>query len=156
MKTYIQALRKDAGITQTELAQKMGVSQAAIAMWEHAKRIPSLHTLHRLSTILNVPVTQLVDGEILEKIREDSRLQDIKTPPKDDAEWDLLINQANLSAKKMDEEIKDDIRRWIITVYPDLNEEGQKRVLEYMKDISQLPRYRRTHTEEGEGKDGDS
>ena len=32
MKTYIQLARKDAGLTQAELAQKLGVTQGAVAL----------------------------------------------------------------------------------------------------------------------------
>ena len=42
--------------TQQELAQKMGISQAAVAQWISGTRKPSLDTLDRIATALDVPV----------------------------------------------------------------------------------------------------
>ena len=157
MRTYIQFARKDLSMTQSELAQKMGVTQGAIALWESSKRIPSLHMLYKLSRILDVPITQLVDAEMMEKIRSDSKLQDIDTPPRTDDEWEYMVEQARISENRIEKEMKDDRIRWLISVFPDLTEEGVEKVAEYMKDICQLPKYsRRKWRDEGKENNGDT
>lgn len=40
-KLDIKAIRKIFGITQDELAQRMGVKQSTVCMWEAGKRAPS-------------------------------------------------------------------------------------------------------------------
>jgi len=40
-KLDIKAIRKIFGITQDELAQRMGVKQSTVSMWEADKRAPS-------------------------------------------------------------------------------------------------------------------
>jgi len=46
--TLIREARERAGITQAELAQRVGTSQPAIARYERARTMPDLATLHRI------------------------------------------------------------------------------------------------------------
>jgi transcriptional regulator with XRE-family HTH domain len=46
--TLIRA-RADAGLTQEELAERMGTKQAVVARWEGGKVMPSTRTLARLA-----------------------------------------------------------------------------------------------------------
>lgn len=41
----IKAVRKKAGITQIELAERLGASKGTVAMWELNQRSPSLKML---------------------------------------------------------------------------------------------------------------
>lgn len=52
-KTLIGA-RLAAGLTQTELAEKLGTTQSAIARLESGKQIPSIETLYHLAMVLKV------------------------------------------------------------------------------------------------------
>ncbi|MBI4319752.1 MAG: helix-turn-helix transcriptional regulator [Chloroflexi bacterium] len=49
--------RLNAGLTQKQLAERMGTSQAAIARLEAGTRLPSVDTLHRLAVILGLDFT---------------------------------------------------------------------------------------------------
>lgn len=49
--------RIDAGLTQEELAQRMGTTQSAIARLESGTQIPTLDTLWRLAAVLGVDFT---------------------------------------------------------------------------------------------------
>ena len=44
----IREARRRAGLTQTELAERVGTSQPAIARYERARSLPDLPTLHRI------------------------------------------------------------------------------------------------------------
>ena len=44
------AARTRAGLTQAELAKRMGTTQSAVARMESGRRLPSLKTLHRYAT----------------------------------------------------------------------------------------------------------
>lgn len=44
----IREARRRAGLTQAELAQRVGTSQPAIARYERARSMPDLPTLHRV------------------------------------------------------------------------------------------------------------
>ena len=44
----IREARRRAGLTQAELAQRVGTSQPAIARYERARSMPDIATLHRI------------------------------------------------------------------------------------------------------------
>jgi len=45
----IREARRRAGLTQAELAQRVGTSQPAIARYERARSMPDIATLHRIA-----------------------------------------------------------------------------------------------------------
>ena len=50
----IRQARKSAGMTQAELAHKLGISAAGIAQWENDLRNPKIETLRKLADALGV------------------------------------------------------------------------------------------------------
>lgn len=56
---YISARRKHMGLTQEELADKVGVSKSAVAKWETDGGLPDRDNLRRLAEILGVSVDEL-------------------------------------------------------------------------------------------------
>jgi transcriptional regulator with XRE-family HTH domain len=58
----IAALRKRAGMSQRELAGRLGVSASAVGMYEQGRREPSAEKLVRLSQLLEVSVDYLLTG----------------------------------------------------------------------------------------------
>lgn len=53
-------LRKIAGMTQDQLAEKLGVKRSALAMWETRANTPPTKYLLPLSRLLSVPVETLL------------------------------------------------------------------------------------------------
>ena len=60
----IAALRKDALMSQAELARELGVSPSAVGMYEQGRREPSAETLVHLSKIFRVSTDYLLTGEL--------------------------------------------------------------------------------------------
>jgi putative transcriptional regulator len=62
---HLLALRQRAGLTQTELANAVGVPQATIALWEWSKRPPRSEVLPKMAKALRVHVEDLIahDGQ---------------------------------------------------------------------------------------------
>ncbi len=60
---HIAAYRKKAGLTQEQLAEKMGVTAQAVSKWENGLTCPDLDSVARLSGFLGVSVEQLIHGE---------------------------------------------------------------------------------------------
>ena len=58
----IAALRRDAGMSQAELARKLRVSPSAIGMYEQGRREPSADTLVALSGIFGVTTDYILTG----------------------------------------------------------------------------------------------
>lgn len=53
--------RKKAYFTQYSLADALGVNQSTVCGWEHGKSVPDVFTIEKLSKLLNVPVTSIIE-----------------------------------------------------------------------------------------------
>lgn len=56
----LKKLRKDIGLTQVDVASKLGISQQAYASWERGAKKPTQDNLVNIAQILNVSVDYLV------------------------------------------------------------------------------------------------
>lgn len=61
--TRLAELRKEMGLSQAELAQKIHVSASCVGMHEQGRRMPGLDILLRLARIYGVSLDYLVSGE---------------------------------------------------------------------------------------------
>lgn len=66
----LAALRRSAGLTQTELAQLVGESQQNIAFWEASEKPPRSDVLPKLARVLGVQIDHLLEGADLPKTRK--------------------------------------------------------------------------------------
>ena len=56
----LKELRKQAHLTQVELAKRLGIGQSSYADWERGKKKPTQDNLVKISQVLNVSVDYLV------------------------------------------------------------------------------------------------
>ena len=68
MNTYVtgstvKQLREARGLTQAELAEKIGVSSKTVSKWETAKGLPDISLLQPLAQALGISVIELMNGE---------------------------------------------------------------------------------------------
>ena len=61
--SYICLLRKQRGLTQAELAERIGVTDKAVSRWERGKGFPDITLLPPLAQVLGTSVTELLAGE---------------------------------------------------------------------------------------------
>ena len=59
----LQILRKNKGLTQEDLAEKLGVSRQAVAKWESSLVYPDIYNLIQISNLMNVSVDYLVKDQ---------------------------------------------------------------------------------------------
>ena len=77
---YIQNLRKAAGLTQKELAEKLNLSFQAVSKWENGDSLPDTGVLLDLCDILNTTADKLLNGgSLVAKERRLMRLEDVVT-----------------------------------------------------------------------------
>ena len=62
-------IRKQNGLTQAELSNKINYSDNAISRWEKGEVLPSLETLQTLSLIYNVPLSYFIEEHTDEQTR---------------------------------------------------------------------------------------
>lgn len=55
-------LRKKMGLSQQELADAAGVTQASISNYESGKQIPSVNTADKIASALGVSLNELLRG----------------------------------------------------------------------------------------------
>lgn len=58
--SMIAEFRKKKGMTQVELAEKMGVTDKAVSKWERDLSFPDVNTIPKLAEIFNVTVDELM------------------------------------------------------------------------------------------------
>lgn len=68
MNTYvtgatIKTLREGRNLTQSQLAEKIGVSSKTVSKWETAKGLPDISLLQSLAHALGISVIELMNGE---------------------------------------------------------------------------------------------
>ena len=61
----IKKLREAKGITQSELAEKIGVTSKAVSKWETSKGLPDITLIEPLSKILGISVVELMSGDTI-------------------------------------------------------------------------------------------
>ena len=66
----ISALRRDKGLRQDDLAEKMQVSPQAVSKWENDQTCPDISALPQLAEVLGVTVDELLTGKKEEKTVE--------------------------------------------------------------------------------------
>ena len=75
----LKEARKQAGLSQEQLSEKLGVSRSAVAKWETDNGIPDVDNLKVISRLLNVSIDYLLDdGEAMTELvmREPYNLSD--------------------------------------------------------------------------------
>lgn len=69
---FVAMLRKEKGITQKELAEKLFISDKAVSKWETAVSVPNIDLLIPLADILGVTVTELL---LCQRMEQDNLLK---------------------------------------------------------------------------------
>ena len=60
---FISGMRKEKSMTQKELAERLSVTDKAVSRWETGKGFPDVSILKKLSEVLGVSITEIVNGE---------------------------------------------------------------------------------------------
>jgi len=62
---FIARCRKEKGLTQLQLAEKLGITDRAVSKWETGKAMPDSSIMLELCGILGITVNDLLSGEIV-------------------------------------------------------------------------------------------
>ena len=62
---FIAECRKKAGMTQMQLAEKLGVTDRAVSKWETGKSLPDAAIMLDLCAMLHITVNDLLTGEVV-------------------------------------------------------------------------------------------
>ena len=57
----LKAARLDLGLTQTELSDKIGVSQSLLAQWEPGKKLPNKKSMAKIHKIIKIKSSDIYE-----------------------------------------------------------------------------------------------
>lgn len=98
---FLVQLRKEKGLTQKELAERLYVSDKAVSKWERGLSLPDISLLQPLAEFLGVTVTELLSGR---RIPEDQPLTVAEVEP-------LVTGHLAMTAQEQAEQ-KEHRRQW--------------------------------------------
>lgn len=62
---FIASQRKEHGLTQSQLAERLGITDKAVSKWETGKSLPDLSLFTPLCSLLDVTLNELLLGEVI-------------------------------------------------------------------------------------------
>ena len=74
---FIAACRKNANLTQMQLAEKLGITDKAVSKWERGIAMPDTSIMLELCAILGISVNELLSGEKLDMENNDQKNQQL-------------------------------------------------------------------------------
>ncbi len=105
--------RKEAKMTQAELARKIEISSPTLASWEQGKSIPDIDKLYELSVALGVDLITISGFKLKRE--------------KHTKEGEALNPE----------------EQQLVADYREFNEEGKEKIREYVADLKDNPRYKK-------------
>lgn len=86
---FIAKCRKEKNITQSELAEKLGVTDRSVSNWENGKNMPDLSLFKPLCELLGITINELLSGEKIPPESYQERLEE------------NIVNTIDYSTKKL-------------------------------------------------------
>ena len=74
----LQALRKEKGLTQEELAERLYVSRTAVSKWESGKGYPSIDSIKDIAAFFSITIDELLSSERVLSLAEKENKQNIR------------------------------------------------------------------------------
>ena len=73
---FISDCRKKKKLTQSDLAEKLGVSDRTVGNWENGRNMPDLSLFKPLCEILGITINELMSGEKLSNKEYNEKLEE--------------------------------------------------------------------------------
>ena len=159
----IKTARKQSGMTQQELAEKLEISYVGVSQWESGRRTPKRSTLERIAVALDVPLSYLTDSgmitgqEVTDFIawlwsRANLRatmLEHTDSDPEESERWERICNdlhkinedyatKINAEREKLPEREEE-----LLEIFRQLDYNGQRKILAIVNDYAKIPEYQR-------------
>lgn len=122
----IRKARKAKGITQEDLAKKLGINRATVSKYESGAVVPSVEQLTAISSALNVPIGSLMG---LENMGGGFYGKEVA-----DSVYAQIAENVTLHHG---------IKAMLNTAFDRLNDEGQQKAVERVEELTEIPKYRK-------------
>ncbi|MGN1371327.1 MAG: helix-turn-helix domain-containing protein [Candidatus Coprovivens sp.] len=77
MGDMISTLRKEKGMTQSELAEKMKVTDKAVSKWERNLSCPDINSIPKLAQILDITIEELLNAKTKKNLTKTDEIIDL-------------------------------------------------------------------------------
>lgn len=118
----ISKARKRSGMTQEDLAQRIGVNRATLSKYETGQIEPSISMLRKICNVLECSLQEIMSNEEME-----FRLMHMISNANRDIDWEMEYKIQVMS-----------------TYFRMLNTKGQIIAVERVKELTKIPEYQRT------------
>lgn len=145
----IRAARRAKGMTQKELAEKMGTSYVVISQWENGKRNPKFSTLREIAKALEIPTTDLLgivkDDGTIEFSMPDSVARALGIANNESGpflaslskeQWFLVFDAVFSNSKEAQDELR---KLTLLTYYDELNQAGKEKAVSLLNELACNP-----------------
>ncbi|MGN0263913.1 MAG: helix-turn-helix domain-containing protein [Oliverpabstia sp.] len=132
----IRNARKESGLTQKELAEKVGLAEITIRQYENNKREPRIETLQKIADVLNIPTRDLSAGLLV------LRLESIINEFEEKGLAESSDEDEDEGREKLREVIPID-EEYVISLIKQLNYAGLGRIYSHIEDLLQIPEYQK-------------
>ncbi len=94
---FLAQLRKEKGLTQIQLAEKLNITDKAISRWETGKNYPDIEMFEKLSNTLDISISELLEGRRIENeslftVSENHIVKQIKNNRKSKKKYLIIIS----------------------------------------------------------------
>ena len=128
----IRVARKNAGLTQKLLGEKLGVSYQTIAQWENGLRNPKFETLRKIAKETNCLIADLLTEDDIPFVRIGYQVGHEYGRK----EWiEYLQKMLGYTFSDAEQEIVDLLAK--------LNPEGQSKAVERVEELTEIPKYKK-------------
>jgi len=159
----IKALRTEAGLSQTQLAEKIGVNQTAVSKWELNHSLPDMKSTKKLAELFQVSVDYihgLIEDDRSRKIDRTKRLSEISDSFTENAKitglsTEFLYQFVSAALPEVYYQVveryrKDEDFRQMFMLWSQLLPSQKPEVVEYLKEVvsnTDILKVEGTHTE---------
>lgn len=78
---FIAEIRKSAGLSQTELAKELNISNRTVSKWETGDGLPDITMLPQIAQFFGITVDELLAGERKPSVAQESAPNPVASPP---------------------------------------------------------------------------
>ena len=131
----IRQLRTKAGLTQEQLAEKLGIAAQSVSKWENAVAVPDITLLPRLSEIFGVSIDDLFDLTVEQRFNRIKNRMDVEEELPQDVFWEY---EEFLKAQLSNEKYKKRATGLIAYLYWHRMNTYEQKVRRYAKEAVRL------------------
>lgn len=94
---FLKELRKEKGLTQEQIADKLNVSDRSVSRWETGNNMPDISLLVDIAELYNVSIPEIIDGERKnEKMNENTKETAVKLVEFSEAQMERVNKRLNV------------------------------------------------------------